>query len=474
MRKMQISILSFLLSILLIVPAYSGHTPELSCSREGNKLLIHVEGYHYNDIADITINGNSVINILDIMSRDSITYYDSSIEIDSSISVESGIQDITPDFSEIKEQSSIFDAMLDIQNLESDLNEIDDMNGKIVLGIVLKDGATMYLLVNINIPLTHGIDAYPIKANASSYGTILGHYNNIVNVSNYKTSYYYIDFLGYEWQCAEYVNRYYYEVYGYSSWKGSGNAKDYYTNIPLKNSDIKAYENGGSTAPQAGDIIVWDYSSDNKYGHVAIVREVGSDYIKVIQQNWGNSPGDSSYKFSMTVSGGQYTVSKPSRGAGSVKGWLRTSRTSNTVYIIDSNTSANDMVWGSGNTSLSASSSGYSSISKKGYLTGLYYAKANAGVTWEWKFKAPQTMQVDVYAFIPSKYATAKANYYIYDSNNVQLASTEVDQNSLYDVWTKIGSSVSLTSDAWYSVKVHSSSSERSKYIAFDAIKLIK
>ena len=81
MRKMQISILCFLLSILLIVPAYSGHTPELSCSIEGNKLLIHVEGYHYNDIADITINGNSVINILDIMSWDSIAYYDSSIQI---------------------------------------------------------------------------------------------------------------------------------------------------------------------------------------------------------------------------------------------------------------------------------------------------------------------------------------------------------------------------------------------------------
>ena len=65
--------------------------------------------------------------------------------------------------------------------------------------------------------------------------------------------------------------------------EGKGNAKNY-INLPNSVSDLSKYDNGGTTKPQAGDILVFDgISTDEKlkYGHVSIIREVGNDYVKL-------------------------------------------------------------------------------------------------------------------------------------------------------------------------------------------------
>ena len=133
-----------------------------------------------------------------------------------------------------------------------------------------------------------------------------GYFSNVQNSANgYST--------GYKWQCVEFATRYYKLIYGMQI--RGGDANSWYGNAASKG--LRSFANGGTTKPAVGDIMCANYST----GHVAIVREVGSNYIKVIQQNWANTSADNSMSLSMTVSGGKYTVA----AAGSYRwqGWLR-------------------------------------------------------------------------------------------------------------------------------------------------------
>jgi surface antigen len=136
---------------------------------------------------------------------------------------------------------------------------------------------------------------------------------------------------GLQYQCTEYVNRFYAQALGkdlYSVYKG--NAKGYYDKA--SQFGLVAYQNTVSTTPpQMGDIICSNYGT---YGHVAIVRQVLPDSIRVIHQNWQNSIGpkennyynqDCNY-YQLTLkkdSKGRYTVGSFSKsGAYDVYGWL--------------------------------------------------------------------------------------------------------------------------------------------------------
>jgi hypothetical protein len=95
------------------------------------------------------------------------------------------------------------------------------------------------------------------------WGTALGSFNGVVNYSddpatmpspqprhNLATGFP-ID-VGLEWECVEYVNRYYYSIYGMNLGTGR-NAKDFYSNNTP--SGITRCANGGTTGPQVGDIL---------------------------------------------------------------------------------------------------------------------------------------------------------------------------------------------------------------------------
>tara|TARA_E500000331_G_C17256569_1_gene713354 strand:- start:1525 stop:2109 length:585 start_codon:yes stop_codon:yes gene_type:complete len=96
--------------------------------------------------------------------------------------------------------------------------------------------------------------------------------------------------IGLKYQCVEFVKRYYFTVYDHEMPNSWGHAKDFY-NSEIEDGELNLerglyqYENGGSTAPKVGDIIVFSQTHLNRYGHVAIVSNVSNEYIEIIQQN---------------------------------------------------------------------------------------------------------------------------------------------------------------------------------------------
>lgn len=166
-----------------------------------------------------------------------------------------------------------------------------------------------------------------LSASQSGCGSKVGSYNSIDAFSNHSVSskdccsatvycknYNGSCCTGYKWQCVEYVDRYYSVKFGKCI--GGGNANTYYSNY--KSKGLHRAANGGTDKPQTGNILC---SAGGGAGHVAIVREVGSNYVKVIEQNWYNGSDDNSMKLNMTVKNGKYTVSGFSSGY-SIQGWL--------------------------------------------------------------------------------------------------------------------------------------------------------
>ncbi|MGB9927730.1 MAG: CHAP domain-containing protein [Methanosarcina sp.] len=127
-------------------------------------------------------------------------------------------------------------------------------------------------------------------------------------------------YYGLQYECVEYVNRFYGKALGHRTMAGGGHAKQYLGSASEKG--LKAYKNGESTTiPCIGDIIC---SNNGDYGHVAIVRQVLSDRIYVIHQNFRNYPCQEANYLPLTLSktNGMWKVD----GFDSkyqVSGWLR-------------------------------------------------------------------------------------------------------------------------------------------------------
>lgn len=98
--------------------------------------------------------------------------------------------------------------------------------------------------------------------------------------------------LGLKYQCVEFVKRYYYQHLNHKMPESYGHAKDFYQphlKDGQKNSDrnLIQYTNPSTQQPKRNDLIVFDATAFNPYGHVAIVAAVEKDYIEIIQQNPG-------------------------------------------------------------------------------------------------------------------------------------------------------------------------------------------
>ncbi|NLL51884.1 MAG: CHAP domain-containing protein [Peptococcaceae bacterium] len=128
-----------------------------------------------------------------------------------------------------------------------------------------------------------------------------------------EDGYYY----GYKWQCVEFVKRFYYERFNHSMPDGAGNAK-YFFNTLLEQGEFNQqrglyqYRNGGDVRPQADDLLVF---TKGTYGHVAIISDVGDDWVEVVQQN----SEVTREKLQMEVKDGTYTI----HGEKEPAGWLR-------------------------------------------------------------------------------------------------------------------------------------------------------
>jgi CHAP domain-containing protein len=124
-------------------------------------------------------------------------------------------------------------------------------------------------------------------------------------------AYYY----GYRWQCVELIQRYYGEKYNYP-----GIWAPFYAYQTFDSwghpATMRAYPNGSATTPQKGDVLVFDQTWDDPYGHVALVRMVSNGRIDFVQQNM-YAIGEDSLPIdahNRITSGGLY---------GPVRGWLR-------------------------------------------------------------------------------------------------------------------------------------------------------
>ncbi|MBC8754050.1 CHAP domain-containing protein [Kordia sp. YSTF-M3] len=98
--------------------------------------------------------------------------------------------------------------------------------------------------------------------------------------------------LGLEFQCVEFVKRYYYEYLQHKMPDSYGHAKDFF-NPNVKDGKLNTqrnliqYTNGSSSKPKTNDILVFTSSWYNSFGHVAIVTKVVENKVFIIQQNAG-------------------------------------------------------------------------------------------------------------------------------------------------------------------------------------------
>lgn len=128
--------------------------------------------------------------------------------------------------------------------------------------------------------------------------------------------------IGLEYQCVEFVKRYYYERYRHKMPDPWGHARDFFQ-PRLKDGKwnerrgLTQFHNGTRAKPMKGDLVVFDATARNAYGHVAIVSSVGDGEIEIIQQNPGPK-GKSRVKFPLKEEEGIWTVDN-----GRLLGWLR-------------------------------------------------------------------------------------------------------------------------------------------------------
>lgn len=128
--------------------------------------------------------------------------------------------------------------------------------------------------------------------------------------------------LGLKYQCVEFVKRYYYEHLNHKMPNSYGNAKDFFDKS-LKDGkknrqrNLIQYTNPSQTKPQVDDLLIFDGTIYNTYGHVAIISKVSDNEIEIIQQN----PGP--YRQSRETYGLKYENDKWKIKNGRVLGWLR-------------------------------------------------------------------------------------------------------------------------------------------------------
>jgi hypothetical protein len=120
---------------------------------------------------------------------------------------------------------------------------------------------------------------------------------------------------GLRYQCVEYVRRFYRlaKQVNTSNWRG--NAITYFTTFQTKG--LTRNYNNNNVAPAPDDILVFDRTTKNRFGHVAIITEVTLNAVRIIEQNNSYS-GIRSLPLTITLDG-RYLIG----GGTPVLGWLR-------------------------------------------------------------------------------------------------------------------------------------------------------
>jgi len=126
-------------------------------------------------------------------------------------------------------------------------------------------------------------------------GTILASYKGIPARSNQNYPYGSCgggSVYGLQYQCVEYVRRFYYLVKGIETREGMTEKRWEHANSFFKTAagkGLDAFENGGPAPPVPDDILAF---LGGPYGHVAIITAVTDDHIEFIEQNFSPTGTD--------------------------------------------------------------------------------------------------------------------------------------------------------------------------------------
>ncbi|MEZ4410922.1 MAG: FG-GAP-like repeat-containing protein [Polyangiales bacterium] len=124
-----------------------------------------------------------------------------------------------------------------------------------------------------------------IRASAPACGTPLGSFDGTTAYSNGANTGTGVSCAGsgaygLQYQCVELVMRHFRTHWGLRWW---GNARDLLNNAPRGSVDV-FYNGDGAHPPVPGDLIVWQTGA---YGHTALVTDVRSGAIDILEQNSG-------------------------------------------------------------------------------------------------------------------------------------------------------------------------------------------
>ncbi|WP_298510866.1 CHAP domain-containing protein [uncultured Kordia sp.] len=155
--------------------------------------------------------------------------------------------------------------------------------------------AILLLFIICIFKLSQHVNINPFRSvgeSLDSFNNVNVYYNGSVNhveKRNLTTDGYN---LGLQYQCVEFVKRYYYEYLHHKMPDSYGHAKDFF-NPKIKDGErntqrnLTQYTNGSRAKPKVNDILVFQASWYNSFGHVAIVMEVTENSVTIIQQNAG-------------------------------------------------------------------------------------------------------------------------------------------------------------------------------------------
>jgi surface antigen len=128
--------------------------------------------------------------------------------------------------------------------------------------------------------------------------------------------------LGLKYQCVEFVKRYYYEYLNHKMPDSYGHAKSFFNEVYKdgelnKERNLIQYMNPSMEKPMVSDLVIFDGTLKNRYGHVAIVSGVTDNEVEIIQQNPG-AFGKSRETFILLKEDGVWRI-----GNKRIMGWLR-------------------------------------------------------------------------------------------------------------------------------------------------------
>ncbi len=128
--------------------------------------------------------------------------------------------------------------------------------------------------------------------------------------------------LGLKYQCVEFVKRYYYEHLNHKMPDSYGHAKSFFNKnyedgTRNKERNLIQYTNPSLAKPEVNDLVIFDGTLTNRYGHVAIVSGVSDHEVEIIQQNPG-ATGKSRITFALVKKDNGWKIDSDR-----ILGWLR-------------------------------------------------------------------------------------------------------------------------------------------------------